>query len=483
MSLLTFLYAKKEAASEQLRDALGADLKSMGGLLWSDARTEGAAFNEEVDFQLRSSAAIVHCIGPAGAGFYQGSVEVRKTIEALDARSDRRLVIVLLGGAQIPAEFTDLGRFVDRMKIIAAPADLVIAAKDVVDAALPNGVDRARMAELAKLADKQANDIIDRTIRKVPSRSLTIVVGPYACAESMDLVATPTRGILKMLRGAALPGFAPWFEVMGSIAFACANDKVEAARRVVEALQAVRGVGTLRTYLRMVAASWELLQPAERLFIVSCSPENDIDDMLSGKDGTPVQHVRLVHCTEAQGLIAERKVGSDAPQRIANPRDSLKATDRVVLLKPFGSFDHAERAIFTAEEWREYSNIEMPLPRDMAMQMAKSYVIVLGAGGFSPSLQMVFNALLKTALHNPDGESNRFLLHNPDARVADVYHRTEAMLARGKREDDNPTDRFLNWLLKTYNLRYKMVPPLSMLAALDDRLNSLRRDPGAGRAA
>lgn len=111
----------------------------------------------------------------------------------------------------------------------------------------------------------------------------------------------------------------------------------------------------------------------------------------------------------------------------------------------------------------------MDLPGDVAQKMRRSCLLVLGAGVFSPSLQIVFSSLLRGALEYKDDNDNRFMIHNQAARVKDPLHRAEAALL----SKSQPADRrkFDVWLLRTYGLQLRLFPPLALLAYLDHQLN------------
>jgi hypothetical protein len=181
----------------------------------------------------------------------------------------------------------------------------------------------------------------------------------------------------------------------------------------------------------------------------------------------------LVHCPREPGrLLAERvTIVNGRAQRndpLDDPKNSVTPEDRVVLIKPFGCFDQPEKALLTAEHWRESSAEAMPLPHGVANQMTRSFLLVLGAGAFSPSLQIVFKALLREALQRVGNNANRYLIHNANVRVPDPLHRVEAALARAEGER---RERFDGWLLDTYGLRLKVLDPVLFFTWLDHLLN------------
>jgi hypothetical protein len=153
---------------------------------------------------------------------------------------------------------------------------------------------------------------------------------------------------------------------------------------------------------------------------------------------------------------------------IDDPDNSVTDKDRVVLIKPFGCLEQSAKALITAEHWREISTEGMPLPRNFAGQMTRSFLLVLGAGAFSPSLQILFKVLLRSALKREHNNSNRYLIHNINAQEAEPLYSVEATLARDK---DERQKRFDGWLFDTYGLHLKLLDPLLLFAWLDHQMS------------
>jgi hypothetical protein len=467
---VSFLYRGDEPGSALLRDALGQFLLAHGGRLWSDARASDPGFAAELVEELGRSDAIVHSVGPKGPGFYQKLNEIDKTIDAMRVRPDRRLVIVLLGGAVKPTEFKQFDDFAQRTETIHLEAELPDAMA-VLRAAVPGAI-AVPDSEVAKLA----SEVVLKTRYSTPKHSLTIVVGPYAFAEATEPTATPARMIRSFLRKRALHGFVPWLDVVGSIARATASDDDTGAQAIAEVLSPESGLGggALGVYLRLLAANWERYGDGTRLFIVVCGPDLRVDTALQSS-AMPVGHVRLVHCPrEPARLVAERVSiigGRGQRQKWNNAEDEqLGENDRVVLIKPLGCIEQPEKAVLTAEQWRQSSVAQMPLPLNLAPEMTRSFLLVLGAGAFSPSLQIVFSALLHDALKRVANNSNRYMIHNPSVRVADPLHRVEALLARAP-ADDEKRQAFEDWLRDTYGLKLRLLPSVPLLGWIDNRLN------------
>ncbi len=197
-------------------------------------------------------------------------------------------------------------------------------------------------------------------------------------------------------------------------------------------------------------------------------------DMALGSDPMPVEHLRLVPNPSTEtGLWAQRVVvmgGHPVRQDLTIGKDGVTDNDRVVLIKPFGCLEDTDHALLTAEQWRSGADREMPLPDGFLGQFRKAVLLVLGAGVFAPSLQILFTALLRGPLENKDHSSNRWLIPNTAARVPDPLHRIEAGLARTP--DDGLRDLFRNWMTYTYGLNLKALDPLLFLAWLDHFFNA-----------
>lgn len=466
MGQVAFLYKNDEPGSVQLRLALDRLLMSHGARLWSDARASDPGFNAELEDELGRSDAIVHSIGPKGLGRYQQINELDKTVDAMQARPDRRLVIALLGEAQAPAEFALFSPFRDRTETLALDATDPNAL-DVLHAALPQALPNPDTEE-----GRFANEVITKTLKAAPQRSLTLILSPYAFAEGTEPTATPASIIQHLLKDRNLPGCVPWLDVMGSIARATETDDEDAARAVARAMSPNSGplLGPLGVYLRLVAANWARVPGGGRLYIVSCSPDMRLDLALRSS-AMPVQHLRLVHSPpEPSRLLAERVsiVNGRAQRDMLDSSAKITAADRVVLIKPFGCLEHPEKALLTAEQWRESPTEGMPLLDGVAIEIRRSFLLVLGAGAFSPSLQFLFKMLMREALLRVANNANRYLIHNSMARVDDPLHTVEAALARAT---DERHQRFDIWLADTYGLRLKLLDPLLFLAWLDHQRN------------
>ncbi len=141
--------------------------------------------------------------------------------------------------------------------------------------------------------------------------------------------------------------------------------------------------------------------------------------------------------------------------------------DRVVLIKPMGCVEKAQMALLTAEHWRQTA-AEMELPDTVASDMSRAILLVLGAGGFAPSLQLLFRTLLFAALDDKDGNANCFMFHNPNARVLDPLHRIESTVLRSRTE----RRLFETWLGNTRcKLYLECGDPIELLRWLDHYLN------------
>jgi hypothetical protein len=465
LAQVAFLYKGDEPGSLRLRAGLDQLLPVHGARLWSDARASDPGFSAELVEELGRSDAIVHCVGQKGLGRYQQINELDKTVDALQARRDRRLIIALLGGAAPPTEFALFDPFRDRTTTVPLDADDPNAL-DVIRLALPQAMPKPNTEE-----GRFGSEVVARTLRATPQqRSLTLIFSPYAFAEGAERTATPAIAIRQFLRDRDLRGFLPWFDTMGSIARATDTTDDDAGSAVARAMDAGPLVGPLGVYLRLVAANWVRMPGKGRLFIVSCGPDLRLDLALRSS-AMPVQHLRVVHCPlepkEDHRLLAQRVniVGGRArPDLVDDPMNAVTDDDRVVLIKPFGCLEQPGKALLTAEQWRE-SSPGMTLPNGVANEMTRSFLLVIGAGAFSPSLQILFKVLLREALARQNRNSNRYLIHNINARVADPLYRVEAMLVRGKDQEN-----FKTWLSDTYGLQLKLLDLLLFLTWLDHQL-------------
>jgi hypothetical protein len=465
MASLVFLYRSAEDASVELRSALNGLLIAQGHRLWSDERATDPGFDKELTNELGQCDAIVHCVGPGGLGRYQTINEMGRTAEAMRANPMRRLVVILLNGVRAPNEFEPLATFGDRIATLAAEG-IGPAAVAVMRAAFPQS---ARPVANDAIANFAAN-IVDSIRRQ--NKHLTIVFGPYGYAEAGYPRAAPAMVIRDMLRRRRISGFAPWLDVTGSIIRATSADNDDAALTISAGLGLgeAGSPGPLGIYLRLIAANWLQYPGKNRLFIIATGPDRRLDMALT--DTMPVEHLRLVRNPGAEsGFSAQRVVvRGGRPEREDIGKEPISDKDRVVLIKPFGCLDDAEHALLTAEQWRRSTDREMMLPDGFAMQLRKAILLVLGAGVFSPSLQLLFTALLRGPLENKDGSGNHWLIHNSAARVPDPLHRIEAGLARTT--DETLRDLFRNWINHTYGLSLKALDPLLLLAWLDHQFQS-----------
>jgi hypothetical protein len=115
---LCFLYRGDEPASVQLRDALHEVAVAHGIGFWSDIRATNPGFRLELEQYLGGADVILQCVGKKGTGLYQDLVEVSATYNAMIARTDRRLVIILLDGTSSPPQLGKLEVFRSRTKIL-----------------------------------------------------------------------------------------------------------------------------------------------------------------------------------------------------------------------------------------------------------------------------------------------------------------------------------------------------------------------------
>jgi hypothetical protein len=99
MREVVFLYKGDEPGSIALCAALGQLLPTLDVKLWFDSQANDPGFAAQLREALGRCDAIVHCIGPKGIGFYQSLNEIDRTVDAMNARAERRLVVLLLDGA------------------------------------------------------------------------------------------------------------------------------------------------------------------------------------------------------------------------------------------------------------------------------------------------------------------------------------------------------------------------------------------------
>ena len=468
MYQVSFLYSSRETGSARLRDALAKLALSYNIKFWSDAKSVDNGFATELQEELDASDAVIHCVGPEGLGPYQTINEIKLTAQSLEKNPTQKLVIVLLGSAQLPTDLLALGVFHDRTTKLNLSLNGT-EADEVLRAALPKAEPREDPE-----ASGFARDIVKKTQKTGLQRSLTIVLGPYAFAEASESGATPAGAIRQLIRDNRLRGYAPWLDVMGSIARATETSDEDAAQAVVRALSPGPEAhpGSLRVYLRLLAANWARIAGNHRLFLVAGSPDLRLDTALRSVT-IPVQHVRLVHCPREHGRLKGERIRDDHGKIdrdcIQQPDEALAPNDRVVLIKPFGCFEEPEKALLTAEHWRASSSEMMPLPSGIANQMTRSVLLVLGAGVFSPTLQILFSSLMRDALKRADNNANRYIVHNPDAKVCDPLHRIESALFADKQK----RQMFEDWIKDNYGLWSKTLNSINFLMHLDYFLRNI----------
>lgn len=482
MQHLCFLYKSNEEGSLRLRNALDDEAIRHGVRVWSDMHATDPGFVTELRTQLRQSDVIVHCVGPKGIGLYQGVNEIDETIDALRLRGDRRLVVLLIDGADAPPGFARFDEFAGRRSLLrldSAAADPGV----VLHGVFPDASCRPGNPEGDHVAE-----ILGKTLNATRNpKWLTIVVGPYAAAEVSASSGTPQQVASWLLKDRGLPGRAPWLDVLGSVARATFKDDDDAAMLVEKALSSTAAeAGALETYLRLLAANWaRRTTSASRLVIVACTPDRQLDLALRSA-GMPVPHLRLVHCPQRarekeelsdcpqkeSGLFAQRievpNPGTAKATPLDSPLEPLEDRDRVILVKPFGCFEDLASLLITAEHWRENGSKPMPLPLGMVKDMARSVVVTLGAGAFAPSVQLVFRSLLRDALSKVEKHDYRYLVHDRRNAVQDDLHELERALAEqtGKHHATYET-----WLKDTYDLKLHRLELLTLLANFDHQLN------------
>ena len=464
MLKLVFLYNSRDESAVKLRDSLGEGLLKSGIDFWSDTRATDAGFDDELVNELGRSDAIVLTVGPSGLGRYQQRNELDRIVDAMQAQPHRRLVVARVDGPGAPpAELAAFAPFEARTASIEI-ADPAQALDQVRRAAFPGQVVEISTEQEAKLA----GDIIGK-VRT--GTNLVVIVGPYAFAEAEAPQMTPSSAIRGFLRSRKLRGYAPWLDVMGSIARATAADEEDAAQAVVTALSNGSSVPTgLGVYLRLLAANLERTPGAGRLFVITTGPDLRVDMALRSAR-MPVQHLRLVHKPrEEKSLFIERLTVEHGKIKRSEPiaADTMDdENDRVVLIKPFGCVESARDALLTAEHWRR-AVTEMPLPPGMGQHLSRSVLLALGAGAFAPSFQFLFSLLLPGALRDQSGNTRRYLFHNPAAKVADPLHRIEAAILNPQSAEH---ELFKIWLADNYKLYPRSGHSISLLGWMDRHLN------------
>jgi hypothetical protein len=151
------------------------------------------------------------------------------------------------------------------------------------------------------------------------------------------------------------------------------------------------------------------------------------------------------------------------------PDDEDLPKARVLLVKPFGSIASAEaakRAMLTAEHWR-LGVQAIPLPTWVTDNFASSVLLVLGAGIFTPNMQMLFRTLMPAALEQKQDNPYRYMIHNPGVEAEDPLHKIEAHLIR-KRSGD--AIDFPQWVWDKYKLRVKAMDSLKLLVWIEHYL-------------
>lgn len=432
--------------------------------MWSDALTRDPGFIRELVWQLRRADAIVLAVSDEGLGRYQERTELDRIVDAMNSNLSCRLVLALVGNAERPAGLERFDTFNSR-------TDEIVLAED--DASIA-GLIRTCYSEYDPCAgqspeDRLAIELADRFKR---GKNLVIVVGPYAWAESDYGQATPARAIERFVAANHLDGAPPWIDVMGSIARSMFVDFEEGVDRIVSALRGDDSCDQsgLGVYLRLIAANWKKLDGYGKVFIVTSMPDEWIDLALGGSN-LQVPHLKMIHnARDAVKLELRHLVetgGGELEDVELAPDDRLAQSAKIVLVKPFGSVtpDRAARkAMLTAEDWRS-GLCEMPLPSWASAQMQDSALLLLGAGAFSPNVQMLFRMLLRTPLARAEDNNRRYLIHNPDVAIEDPLHKIEAALIRdipgGSRET------FSTWLKDNYGLFLKTLDPVKLLVSIE----------------
>lgn len=443
-------------------------------IVWCDLETLDPGFDAELVRELHQSDAIVLAVGNEGLGRYQEKNELDRIHDAMMVNPRRRLVIACVGGAPRPPALEQFNAFSDRMDTIAVSAD--DAAEDAVFLACDPDLTPATPDSPE---DELALDLMKRFRRQ---KSLVIVIGPYAFAEGDRDQMTPATAVKRFVDKNRLEGAPPWIDVMGSVAHSMGGAIEERVDKILDALRgdARQDKSGLGVYLRLIAANWQRTPGLGRLFIINTMPDEWIDLALSSRS-LPVEHVKLIHNSQREkgrrdqqdserlqirhvyvshGLPAERECQADDP---------ILEACRVMLIKPFGSVaddEAAKRAVLSGEDWRGGVQA-MPMPAAATKGITSAVLFVLGAGIFTPNMQMLFNILLPAQLEQKDENPYRYLIHNPKADVDDPLHRMEAFQIR----DTSSANNFSRWAWNTYRLETRMLDPLKLLVSVEHFLN------------
>ena len=164
---MAFLYRGDEPGSTRLRLALDQLALAYGARLWSDERATDPGFAAELTQELGQADAIVHSVGEKGLGRYQGLNEIGATIDALRARPNQRLVVVVLGNAPKPPEFSLFAEFAGRTATLELDPDDPNAVR-VLREALPGAMPRSDTEE-----GRFAAGIVQKTLGATVQKSLT----------------------------------------------------------------------------------------------------------------------------------------------------------------------------------------------------------------------------------------------------------------------------------------------------------------------
>jgi hypothetical protein len=468
---LVFLYNSRSQLSVQLLSRLKAVTPDEGITVWSDRETSDPGFDLQLTDNLRRADAIIFAISSEGLGRYQRVNEIGRVVDALRMNYSRRLVLAFVGGVEAPSileVFKPYESRTDRITLAADDASL----EGLLKACVPE-YGRVKEYDDASRENELALKLMPRIERK---RDLVIVIGPYAFAETEYGQATPAKAIERFVADNGLTGAPPWIDVMGSVARSLANADDEAIDMIRNALQGKESFDQsgLGVYLRLIAANWIQKPWLGRLLLVTTMPDEWIDLAL-GSTALPIEHVKLINNANGDDRLVVHKLTKGhsglEEHRLAADDPELENT-RVILVKPFGSIANekaAQRAMLSSRDWREGMR-EMNLPIWATEGMAEASLLVLGAGVFSPNLDLLFNVLMKSTLEQKAGNKYRYLIHNPNVETDDPLHRIEADLIRRQHDDSTLYDE---WTMANYKLKALTMDPLKLLVWIEHYLKDL----------
>lgn len=462
---IVYLYNSRSDLSVQLLDRLRDITPGQGVDVWSDRDARDPGFDAELVREFWRSNAIVFAIAKEGLGRYQQKNELGRIVDALRSNYRRRLVLAYVGGDQDVPQLEIFDEFANRTdKIILA--DDAASVDGLIQAALPD----LALGDAENDEDKLALQLVKRF---KAGRHFVVVVGPYAFAEAEFPQATPATAIARFVRANDLEGAPPWIDVMGSIARSIVGDEGESTDAIVDALRGDDSCDQsgLGVYLRLIAANWIDTPGLGKMFIVSSMPDEWVDRAL-GSSNLPVPHLKMIHNAREPDPVELKRVVIDngVSREVPCSADDAEATSaKVILVKPFGSVstnEAATKAMLTSEQWR-LGVQSMPIPSWAALDMTKSALLVLGAGAFTPNIQMLFRTLLPTALEQKSGNGYRYLIHNPQSCLDDPLHHIEAQIIK----DRNLSRRFATWLYDQYQLNVEALNPVNLLVSIEHFLN------------